>query len=69
MGAWLNNTATGKAIKVVIYIAVAGAVDALLAAIANKPELFVFLPVVAVGIINVILVAIRGYLNPKVKNI
>jgi hypothetical protein len=66
MLSFLNDTAIGKSVKVLIYVAVSGAVTALIAFLADNPDLFN--PYV-VGLVNIVLVALRNFVNPKVNNI
>lgn len=60
------NTAFGKSLQVLVYVAISGAVSALLAFFSENPDFFS--PQV-VGIINVALVAIKNVINPSVKNV
>ena len=63
---WLNDTALGRTVKVLIYVAISGAVSALIAFFADEPDLFN--PYV-VGLINLVLVAVKNFIDPKVKNV
>ena len=63
---WLNDTALGRTVKVLIYVAISGAVSALIDFFADEPDLFN--PYV-VGLINLVLVAVKNFIDPKVKNV
>ncbi|MEM3077633.1 MAG: hypothetical protein QXW38_08470 [Candidatus Nitrosotenuis sp.] len=60
------DTAVGKAIKVLFWVAISGAIAALLQFFTDNPNFFT--PPV-VGIINVGLVALKNFVDPRVKNI
>jgi hypothetical protein len=66
MGNWLNDTALGRTVKVLVYVAISGAVTALIAFFADKPDLFN--PYVVAGI-NLVLVALKNFFDPKVRNL
>jgi len=59
------DTTLGKTVKVLLYVVAAGAINALIAYLAGKPDLFN--PYV-LGIINLVLVAGKNFFDPKVKN-
>ena len=63
---WLNDTALGKTVKVLVYVAISGAISALIAFLADKPDLFN--PYI-VGLINLVLVAVKNFIDPQVKNV
>lgn len=59
------DTTVGKSLKAAIYLAVSALVSALIAAIADNPVLFgIFTPIV-----NVILVVVKNFFDPHVRNI
>ena len=60
------DTAVGKTVKVLIFVVVSGAIAALLRFFTDNPDFF--RPEV-VGIINILLVAAKGFFDPKVRNV
>lgn len=60
------NTTTGKAVKTLAWVIVSGAVTALIAFFTNHPDFF---NPVFVGVINIVLVAIKNLADKDIKNI
>ena len=65
MMSWLNGTALGRAVKVLFWVVVSGAIAALLDFFTGNSNFFTP-PVVA--LINVLLVAAKGFVDPQLKN-
>ena len=61
-----TKTTVGKGVKTLGWVAGSGAIAYLIAFLTNNPDFFN--PLV-VGIINIALVEIKNYFDPKVKNI
>lgn len=60
------NTTTGKAVKTIVWVAVSAAVTALISYFSSNPS--VFNPVI-VGVVNVVLVALKNFFDKSVPNI
>ena len=59
------DTAVGKTARAAIYLAISAVVATVLADLQNNPTLFgVYTP-----IINLVLVAVKGLVDPSVKNV
>lgn len=61
-----SETTIGKGFKTLVWVVISAAVTAALGFVTNNPDLFN--PVI-VSAVNILLVLLKNFLNPEVKNI
>lgn len=61
-----DKTTVGKTVKTLVWVVISGVIAALLKFFTDNPDFF--RPEV-VGIINILLVAGKNFLDPKIKNV
>jgi len=66
MWTWFNDTSLGKSLKVLVWIAISGAIAYLAKFFTDNPAYF---SPYTVGIINIVLVLLKNLVDPKMKNV
>jgi len=60
-----TDTTFGKTVKVLFFVAISGAINALISWLAGNPSLF---NPYLTGLINIVLVAGKNFIDPQVRN-